>query len=83
MPGDYVSSRDIFALVMAIDGKVTTLVSEAEHLAKRAEEDREAVEKFAADLATLKGRFYLLMTATVVVSAGIAKWSDLLGLVTK
>lgn len=80
MAGDYVSSRDIFSLVMAIDGKVTKLVAEAEHLAKRAEEDREAMEKITGELEVLKGRFYLLMTATVLVSAGIASWSDLLGL---
>jgi hypothetical protein len=83
MPEDYVSSQDIFRLVMAIDGKVTTLIAEVEHLAKRAEEDREAAEKSAGELASLKNRFYLLMACTVVVSAGIAKWTDLLGLFSK
>lgn len=76
----YVSSREIFRLVRDIDTKVTTLVNQAENLAKRAEEDRQAMEKFAGELDTLRGRFYLLMTATVLVSAGIASWSDLLGL---
>lgn len=83
MPEDYVSSRDVYSLVRDIDTKVTTLIAEVEHLDKRAEEDREAAERFAAELDTLKGRFYLLMTATVLVSAGIAKWSDLLGLFSK
>jgi len=80
MPEDYVSSRDIFSLVMAIDGKVTTLIAEVEYLTRRAEEDREAAEKSADELASLKNRFYLLMASTVLVSAGIAKWTDLLGL---
>ena len=80
MPEDYVSSRDIFSLVMAIDGKVTTLIAEVEYLTRRAEEDREAAEKSAGELAALKNRFYLLMASTVLVSAGIAKWTDLLGL---
>ena len=66
-----------------IDTKVTTLVNQAENLAKRAEEDRQAMEKFGGELDTLRGRFYLLMTATVMVSAGIASWSDLLGLFAK
>jgi hypothetical protein len=83
MPEDYVSGRDVFSLVMSIDTKVTTLLADAEHLERRAEEDREAMEKFAAELDTLKSRFYLLMVATVLVSAGIAKWSDLLGLFAK
>jgi hypothetical protein len=83
MPEDYVSGRDVFSLVMAIDTKVTTLVAEAEYLAKRAEEDREAVERFAEELETLRSRFYLLIVVAVLVSAGIAKWSDLLGLLTK
>lgn len=76
----YVSSREIFRLVRDIDTKVTTLVNQAENLAKRAEEDRQAMEKFAGELDTLRGRFYMLMTATVLVSAGIASWSDLIGL---
>lgn len=83
MPEDYVSSRDIFSLVMAIDTKVTTLIAEAEHLAQRAEEDREAAERSAAELKTLKDRFYLLMTVTVLASAGVAQWSELLGLFSK
>lgn len=76
----YVSSREIFRLVRDIDTKVTTLVNQAENLAKRAEEDRQAMEKFSGELDTLRGRFYMLMTATVLVSAGIASWSDLIGL---
>lgn len=83
MPEDYLSGRDVFSLVMSIDSKVTTLIAEVEHLTARAEEDREAAEKSAEELADLKNRFYVLMASSVLVSAGVAHWSDLLGLFAK
>jgi hypothetical protein len=83
MPEDYVSSRDVFSLVMAMDSKVTTLIAEVEYLAQRAEEDRQAAEKSSDELKDLKNRFYLLIAAAVLVSAGVAKWSELLGLFSK
>ena len=87
MPEEYVSGRDIFTLVLAIDTKVTTLVSQAEVLAERAREDRAAVERttseLSAELDALKTRVYMMLGGVFLVSAVLSGWDAITALLGK
>lgn len=87
MSEEYVSGRDIFTLVLAIDTKVTTLVNQAETLAERAREDRVAFERttgeLSAELDSLKTRVYMMLGGIFLVSAALSGWDALTALLGK
>lgn len=75
-PDGYLTSRDMFLLVQDLDRKISSLCTQVTYLTERAQEDREAVDAFTADLNTVKNRVNTVCGGAVLLSGALAVWAN-------
>lgn len=65
---EFVTIRDIYALVQELNRQSTTLVQQVSTLTERAQEDRNRVIDLAADIQKLKIKVYSAGAAVIILS---------------